>query len=119
MGESSQSYEPLRRRLGELVAALEGGDPDAQALEGVLHSVRLEFERVHSRALGQPGASAGQRELCESAAREVQRLVAVALDLAARRRDEAAQELSRTRAAQQRLGFYRDAATGDSCDVAG
>ncbi|MCK6445934.1 MAG: hypothetical protein L6Q99_06025 [Planctomycetes bacterium] len=116
---AAKGFEALRRRLSELVAALEHGEVDAQALEGVLYSTRIEFERLQSNAFGLHVARPEERERREGAAREVQRLVAVALDLAARRKDDVARELERTRDARKRLGFYQDADTGDSCDVRG
>lgn len=116
---AAKGFDALRRRLSELVAALERGDVDAQALEGVLYSTRVEFERLQSNAFGLHVTRPEERDRREGAAREVQRLVAVALDLAARRKDEVAQALERTRGAHKRLGFYKDADTGDSCDIAG
>lgn len=119
MSDAGREFESLQKRLVELVAALEHGNIDPHALDGALYSVRLEFERLQSNAFGVHAASGHDRDRREGAAREVQRLVAVALDLAARRRDEVAGELSRARQAKRRLGFYKDATTGDSCDIAG
>ncbi|MCC6408140.1 MAG: hypothetical protein IT453_13340 [Planctomycetes bacterium] len=119
MSDSLRGFDGLQKRLTELVTALERGDVDPRALEGVLYSVRIEFERLQSNAFGLHARTSGESESREGAAREVQRLVAVALQLAAKRRDEVAFELDRTREAKKRLGFYRDATTGDSCDIAG
>ncbi|MCE9593743.1 MAG: hypothetical protein K8S98_06085 [Planctomycetes bacterium] len=119
MADTLAGFETLRKRLTDLVASLERGDVDPRALEGALYSVRMEFERLQSNAFGMHVRSAGDRDRREDAAREVQRLVAVALDLAAHRRDEIAVELDRTREARRRLGFYKNDASGDSCDIAG
>jgi hypothetical protein len=119
VAETLAGFESLRKRLTDLVASLERGDVDPRALEGALYSVRIEFERLQSNAFGMHVRSSGEHERREGAAREVQRLVAVALDLASRRRDEIAEELDRTREARRRLGFYKSDTSGDSCDIAG
>jgi hypothetical protein len=113
-------FEKLKRRLTELVNALEHGDFDLRALEGALYSARVEFERLQSNALGLHVDGQAERDLRERGAREVQRLVAVALDLAARRKDQVAAELDRTRQARARQRYYDDSTErGGSCDLDG
>ncbi len=110
-------FERLKRRLVELITALERGDLEARALESAMYSARIEFERVQSNALGHGDES---REELESDAQDVQRLVAVALDLASRRKDGVGDQLARLKKTDSRLRYYGDSTErGASCDLDG
>ncbi len=103
--------------LDELLACLEvPGSPEPAAVEAVWRRVQTRFEAVHDAL----GGVAQADEAVQTSLAHCKRLYAVALGMAARRRDELATERTALGAARSRLRRVKsDGQSGGSCDVRG
>jgi hypothetical protein len=103
--------------LDELLACLEAhGSPEPAAVEAVWRRVQARFEGVHGALAGVAQAD----EAVQTSLAHCRRLYAVALGMAARRRDELSAERTALGAARSRLRRVKsDGQSGGSCDVRG